>query len=61
MSRRPHSDEMRDFFNGVDSDILFEMRWADLVEINDIGSMEITDNTLMFRFILRRLFPATDD
>ena len=58
MSRRPHSDEVRQFFDGVDSDILYEMRWADLVEIDDNGRMQITDNAMMFRFMLRRLFPA---
>lgn len=58
MARRAHGDEVAQFFDGVDSDVLFEMRMADLVQINDNGGMDIPDTTMMFRFMLRRLFPA---
>lgn len=59
--RRPHADEVERAFPGVDKDILFDLRMADILEVQDWGQIVITDNTAMFRFILRRLCPAKEE
>lgn len=61
MSRRPHADEVEHAFSGVDKDILYDLRMADILEVQDWGQVVITDTTAMFKFILRRLHPAKED
>ena len=55
--RRPHQDEVEHAFEGVDKDVLYDLRMADLLEVQDWGKIVVTDNTRMFAFILRRTHP----
>jgi len=59
--RRPHSDEVERAFPGIDKDVLFDLRMADLLEVQDWGHVVITDPNRMFAFILRRLFPEVEE
>lgn len=55
--RRPQQDEVERAFPGVDKDVLYDLRMADLLEVQDWGVIVCTDMTRMFAFILRRTHP----
>lgn len=59
--RRPHADEVERAFPGVDKDVLYDLRMADLFEVQDWGNVVITDTNRMFAFLLRRMYPAQED
>ena len=60
MSRPARHDELKETFSGVDSDVLWDLYMADIVYVDpsDWGRVEIPDNIAMFRFIMKRMFPA---
>jgi hypothetical protein len=51
---------MKRIFDGVDEDVLDDLRWADLVTYDFFEGAKITDTVGMFRFIMRRAFPAKE-
>lgn len=55
--RRPQADEVYDAFSGVDKEVLHDLYMADILEVQNWGNIVVTDNTSMFKFLMRRMFP----
>jgi len=61
MTRRPHADEVERAFPGVDKDVFYDLRMADILEVQDWGNIVVTDVNQMFAFILRRMHPEVEE